>query len=80
MSRTVTIDRLDHADHNLKKWREVIWWLDENVGPVKTWGTRIKAYGWEMWDTNIKTEPYKQTKIMFYKAENAVLFAMRWAE
>jgi hypothetical protein len=78
MSRTLTIDRLDH---DLNKWREVIWWLDENVGPIKTWGTRKKAYGWEMWDTELKTEPYsKQTKIMFYKAENAMLFAMRWAK
>ena len=79
MSRTITMRYLHPLDNN---WQDVMLWLDENVGPIKTWGIPMKAHGWEMWDVesgDVKTNPfYKQTKIRFYKEEDAVLFAMRW--
>ena len=77
MSRTITINYLSPTD---EKWLECISWLTENVGKIKTYGGPLKAYGWEMWDAESKTRPtYMQTKIMFYKAEHAMLFALRWS-
>lgn len=79
MSKTITIR--DLYGRGGEEWSQIVIWLDENVGPVKTWGRPMKAVGWEMWDTISKTYPtYIQTKIRFYKKEHAVLFTMRWVE
>ena len=78
VSKTITIR--DLYGRGGEEWSQIVIWLVENVGPVKTYERRLKAYGWEMWHTDSRTKPtYKQTKIRFYKAEDAVLFAMRWS-
>jgi hypothetical protein len=79
MSKTITIPGL--YGRGGEEWSQIVIWLVENVGQVKTYERRLKAYGWEMWHTDSRTKPtYKQTKIRFNNPEHATLFAMRWAE
>ena len=78
MSKTITINHLYGRGGD--EWQEMINWLAHNVGPVKTYEQRLKAHGWEMWNTDSRTKPvYLQTKIRFNNPEHAMLFAMRWS-
>lgn len=75
MSKVITIDNIYYR----KDFPEILNWLQDNVGPVKTWGERMKASGWEMWEVKTNIFFVEQTKIRFSKREDAVLFVLRWS-